>query len=137
MQASWPSTTLTPQSESTVRIHSMAIAIMALTLITFTALGYLALEVQSLRASAKRQGELLQEATAERDKLDERIRKGQERTTELKKEVKENQAKLHATLGEAIVRIKTAETAVGIKDGRERAKKRLTKGKKKETGTDG
>ncbi|WP_296957668.1 hypothetical protein [Porphyromonas sp. oral taxon 278] len=111
----------------------MAIVIMALTLITFTALGYLALEVQSLRASAKRQGELLQEATAERDKLDERIRKGQERTTELKKEVKENQAKLHATLGEIIIRLKTAETAVGIKDGRERAQKRLTKGKKPET----
>jgi hypothetical protein len=111
----------------------MALAIMALTLITFTALGYLALEVQSLRASAKRQGELLQEATAERDKLDERIRKGQERTTELKKEVKENQAKLHATLGEIIIRLKTAETAVGIKDGRERAQKRLTKGKKPET----
>ena len=106
---------------------------MALTLITFTALGYLALEVQSLRASAKRQGELLQEATAERDKLDERIRKGQERTTELKKEVKENQAKLHATLGEIIIRLKTAETAVGIKDGRARAQKRLTKGKKPET----
>lgn len=111
----------------------MALTIMALTLITFTALGYLALEVQSLRASAKRQGELLQEATAERDKLDERIRKGQERTTELKKEVKENQAKLHATLGEIIIRLKTAETAVGIKDGRERAQKRLTKGKKPET----
>lgn len=111
----------------------MAIAIMALTLITFTALGYLALEVQSLRASAKRQGELLQEAKSEMDKLDERIRKGQERTTELKKEVKEKQAKLHATLGEIIVRLKTTETAVGIRDGRERAQKRLTKGKKKET----
>ncbi|WP_297190937.1 hypothetical protein [uncultured Porphyromonas sp.] len=115
----------------------MATVIMALTLITFTALGYLAIEVQSLRASAKRQGELLQEAKAERDKLDERIRKGQERTTELKKEVKEKQAKLHATLGELIIRVKTVETAVGIKDGRERAQKRLTKGKKKETGTDG
>lgn len=114
----------------------MATVIMALTLITFTALGYLALEVQSLRASAKMQGELLQEATAERDKLAERIRKGQERTTEIKKEVKEKQAKLHATLGEIIVRLKTAETAVGIRDGRERAQKRLTKGKKKETATD-
>lgn len=111
----------------------MALAIMALTLITFMALGYLALEVQSLRASAKMQGELLQEATAEMDKLDERIRKGQERTTELKKEIKEKLAKLHATLGEIIIRLKTAETAVGIRDGRERAQKRLTKGKKPET----
>lgn len=111
----------------------MATAIITLTIITFLALVYLAIEVQSLRASAKRQGELLQEAKAERDKLDERIRKGQERTTELKKEVKEKQAKLHATLGEIIIRLKTAETAVGIRDGRERAQKRMKKGQKRET----
>lgn len=114
----------------------MALAIMALTLITFTALGYLALEVQSLRASAKRQGELLQEAKAERDKLAERIKKTRESTAGLRASVKGVGAKIHATLGELIIRVKTAETAVGIIDGRERAQKRLTKGKK-ETGTDG
>lgn len=111
----------------------MATVIMALTLITFTVLGYLALEVQSLRASAKRQGELLQEAKAESDKLSERVKKTRESTAGLRASVKREGANLHATLGEVIVRLKTAETAVGIKDGRERAQKRLTKGKKKET----
>ncbi len=115
----------------------MALAIMALTLITFTVLGYLALEVQSLRASAKKHGELLQEAKAERDKLAESVKKTRESTAGLKASVKRAGAELHATLGEIIIRLKTAETAVGIKDGRERAKKRLTKGKKKETGEDG
>ena len=114
----------------------MATVIMALTLITFTVLGYLALEVQSLRASAKRQGYLLQEAKAEMDKLAERIKKTRESTAGLRASVKREGANLHATLGEVIVRLKTTETAVGIKDGRERAQKRLTKGKK-ETGTDG
>ena len=51
----------------------------------------------------------------------------------LKASVKKEGANLHATLGELIIRVKTAETAVGIRDGRERAKKRLTKGKKLET----
>lgn len=111
----------------------MATVIMALTLITFTALVYLALEVKSLRASAKRQGELLQEEKAGRDKLAERIKKTRESTAGLRASVKREGANLHATLGEVIVRLKTAETAVGIKDGRERAQKRLTKGKKKET----
>lgn len=111
----------------------MAIPIIALTLITFTVLGYLALEVQRLRASAKRQGELLQEAKAERDKLDESLKKTRESTAGLKGSVKRAGAELHATLGELIIRLKTAETAVGIKDGRERAQKRLTKGKKPET----
>lgn len=115
----------------------MATVIMALTLITFTALGYLALEVQSLRASAKRQGKLLQEAKAERDKLAERIKKTRDSTAGLRASVKREGSELHATLGEIIIRLKTTETAVGIKDGRERAQKRLTKGKKKETGTDG
>lgn len=115
----------------------MALVIMALTLITFTALGYLALEVQSLRASAKRQGELLQKATAEMDKLAKSLKKTRESTAGLKASVKREGAILHATLGELIIRVKTVETAVGIKDGRERAQKRLTKGKKKETGTDG
>lgn len=111
----------------------MATVIMALTLITFTALGYLALEVQSLRASAKRQGYLLQEAIAERDKLAERIKKTRDSTAGLRASVKREGSELHATLGEIIIRLKTTETAVGIKDGRERAQKRLTKGKKKET----
>ena len=115
----------------------MALAIMALTLITFTALGYLALEVQSLRASVKRQGELLQEAKVERDNLAESVKKTRDSTAGLKVSVKREGANLHATLGEIIIRLKTTETAVGIKDGRERAQKRLTKGKKKETGTDG
>lgn len=101
----------------------MAIAIMALTLITFTALGYLALEVQSLRASAKMQGYLLQEAKAERDKLAKRLKKTRESMAGLRASVKREGTNLHATLGEIIVRLKTAETAVGIRDGRERAKK--------------
>lgn len=111
----------------------MALVIMALTLITFTALGYLALEVQSLRASVKRQGELLQEAKAERDRLTKILKKTRESMAGLKASVKKEGANLHATLGELIIRVKTAETAVGIRDGRERAKKRLTKGKKLET----
>ena len=115
----------------------MATVIMALTLITFTALGYLALEVQSLRASAKKQGELLQEEKAERTKLAESLKKTRESTAGLKASVKREGANLHATLGELIIRVKTAETAVGIKDGRERAQKLLTKRKKKEAGTDG
>lgn len=115
----------------------MALAIMALTLITFLALAYLALEVQSLRASVKRQGELLQEAKAERAKLAEIVKKTRDSTAGLRASVKREGAKIHGTLGEVIIRLKTAETAVGIKDGRERAQKRLTKGKKKETGTDG
>lgn len=115
----------------------MAIAIMILTAITFTALGYLALEVQSLRSSAKKHGELLQEGNAEMARLTERVKKTRESTAGLRTSVKREGANLHATLGELIIRVKTAETAVGIKDGRERAQKRLTKGKKKETGTDG
>lgn len=115
----------------------MATVIITLAIVTFLALGYLALEVQSLRASAKRQGELLQEERAERVRLTERVKKTRESTAGLRASVKEEGAKLHATLGEIIIRLKTAETAVGIKDGRERAQKRLTKGKKKETGTDG
>jgi hypothetical protein len=111
----------------------MALAIMALTLITFLALGYLALEVGRLRASVKRQGELLQEATAEMAKISERIKKTRESTAGLRASVKREGANLHATLGELIIRVKTAEVAVGIRDGRERAKKRLTKGKKPET----
>lgn len=115
----------------------MAIAIIALTLITFTVLGYLALEVQRLRASAKRQGELLQEGKAEMARLAKSVKKTRDSTAGLKASVKKAGSELHATLGEIIIRLKTAETAVGIKDGRERAQKRLTKGKKKETGTDG
>lgn len=115
----------------------MALAIIALTILTFLALGYLALEVKRIRASAKRQGELLQEAKAERDKLAESLKKTRESTAGLKSSVKRAGAEFHATLGEVIIRLKTTETAVGIKDGRERAQKRLTKGKKKETGTDG
>ena len=115
----------------------MALAIMALTLITFLVIGYLALEVQRLRASAKKHGELLQEAKAERDNLAKSLKKTRESTAGLKAFVKREGANLHATLGEVIIRLKTTETAVGIKDGRERAQKRLTKGKKKETGTDG
>ena len=114
----------------------MALAIITLASVTFLAIGYLALEVQRLRASAKRQGELLQEAKAERDKLDESLKKTREITAGLKASIKRAGAELHATLGEVIVRLKTTETAVGIKDGRERAQKRLTKGKKKETATD-
>lgn len=115
----------------------MALAIMALTLITFTALAYLALEVQSLRASVKRQGELLQEGNAEMARLAKSVKKTRDSTAGLKASVKREGANLHATLGELIIRVKTVETAVGIKDGRERAQKRLTKGKKKEKGTDG
>lgn len=115
----------------------MALVIMALTLITFTALGYLALEVQSLRASVKRQGELLQEAKAERDKLDEILKKTRDIMAGLKASVKRAGSELHATLGEVIVRLKTAETAVGIKDGRERAKKRMKKGYKPVTDSNG
>lgn len=115
----------------------MALAIMALTLITFTALGYLALEVQSLRASAKRQGELQQEAKAEGDKLAESVKKTRESTAGLKASVKREGAILHATLGEIIIRLKTAETAVGIKDGRERAQKRMKKGYKPVTDSNG
>lgn len=111
----------------------MALAIMALTLITFLVIGYLALEVQRLRASVKRQGELLQEEKAERTKLAESVKKTRDSTAGLKVSVKRAGAELHATLGEVIIRLKTTETAVGIKDGRERAKKRLTKGKKPET----
>lgn len=44
----------------------MALAIIALMIITLLVIGYLALEVQRLRASVKRQGELLQEEKAER-----------------------------------------------------------------------
>ena len=106
---------------------------MALTLITFLVLAYLALEVQSLRASAKKHGELLQEVTAERDRLTKILKKTRESMAGLKASVKKEGANLHATLGELIIRVKTAETAVGIRDGRERAKKRLTKGKKLET----
>ncbi len=115
----------------------MATAIITLTIITFLVLVYLALEVKSLRASAKRQGELLQEATAERDKLAERIKKTRESTAGLRASVKEEGAKLHATLGEVIIRLKTTETAVGIKDGRERAKKRMKKGYKPVTDSNG
>lgn len=111
----------------------MATVIMALTLITFTVLGYLALEVQSLRASAKRQGELLQEEKAERDRLAESVKKTRESTAGLKASIKREGANLHATLGELIIRVKTTETAVGIKDGRERAQKRMKKGQKRET----
>ena len=102
-------------------------------IITLLVIGYLALEVQRLRSSAKRQGELLQEATAEMDKLAKSLKKTRESTAGLKASVKRAGAELHATLGELIIRLKTAETAVGIKDGRERAQKRLSKGKKKET----
>lgn len=111
----------------------MALAIIALMIITLLVIGYLALEVQRLRSSAKRQGELLQEATAEMDKLAKSLKKTRESTAGLKASVKRAGAELHATLGELIIRLKTAETAVGIKDGRERAQKRLSKGKKKET----
>lgn len=111
----------------------MAIAIMALTLITFTALGYLAIEVQRLRASAQRQGYLLQEETAERDRLTKSLKKTRESVAGLRASVKREGAKFHATLGETIIRLKAVEVAVGIRDGRERAQKRLTKGKKKET----
>lgn len=111
----------------------MATVIMALTLITFLALGYLALEVQSLRASAKKQGELLQEEKAERTKLAESLKKTRESTAGLKASVKREGANLHATLGELIIRVKTAEVAVGIRDGRERAQKRLKKGQKPAT----
>ena len=111
----------------------MATVIMALTLITFTVLGYLALEVQSLRASDKRQGELLQEEKAERDRLAESVKKTRESTAGLKASIKREGANLHATLGELIIRVKTTETAVGIKDGRERAQKRMKKGQKRET----
>lgn len=115
----------------------MALVIMALTLITFTVLGYLALEVQSLRASIKRQGELLQEAKAERDKLDESLKKTRDIMAGLKASVKRAGSELHATLGEIIIRLKTAETAVGIKDGRERAQKRLKKERKPATYSNG
>ena len=110
---------------------------MALTLITFTALGYLATEVKRLKASAKMQGYLLQEETAERDKLTKILKKTRESVAGLRASVKREGAKIHGTLGEVIIRLKTAETAVGIRDGRERSQRRLTKGKKKETGTDG
>ena len=111
----------------------MALAIMALTLITFLVIGYLALEVQRLRSSAKRQGELLQEEKAERTKLAESVKKTRDSTAGLKVSVKREGANLHATLGEIIIRLKTTETAVGIKDGRERAQKRMKKGQKRET----
>lgn len=111
----------------------MATVIMALTLITFLVIGYLALEVQRLRASIKRQGELLQEEKAEMARLAESVKKTRESTAGLRASVKREGANLHATLGELIIRVKTAEVAVGIRDGRERAKKRLTKGKKPET----
>lgn len=115
----------------------MATAIITLTIVTFLAIGYLALEVQRLRASAKRQGELLQEAKAERDKLDESLKKTRESTAGLRASVKREGANLHATLGEVIIRLKTTETAVGIKDGRERAKKRMKKGYKPVTDSNG
>ena len=115
----------------------MATAIITLTIVTFLAIGYLALEVQRLRASAKRQGELLQEAKAERDKLAERSKKTRESMAGLRASVKRAGSELHATLGEIIIRLKTAETAVGIKDGRERAQKRLKKERKPATDNNG